>query len=147
MTDKHFPDLTDQQRARIWAAGSDISEMAVRLRAGTATPDDVAGALGRLFSTDDNRDALRLPPDAGVHAECLERILRRIRSCPGRGVNTEHGRRFRFTTCKSAKKESRPCLFEYQPSIASAPESMPYLPRIGSFRRSLKRLPGWALNC
>lgn len=68
-------------------------------------------------------------------------------SCPGRGVNTEHGRRFRFTTCKSAKKESRPCLFEYQPSIASAPESMPYLPRIGSFRRSLKRLPGWALNC
>ena len=71
----------------------------------------------------------------------------RAGSCPGRGVNTEHGRRFRFTTCKSAKKESRPCLFEYQPSIASAPESMPYLPRIGSFRRSLKRLPGWALNC
>ncbi|MCA2246066.1 MULTISPECIES: hypothetical protein [Mycobacteriaceae] len=91
MTDKHFPDLTDQQRARIWAAGSDISEMAVRLRAGTATPDDVAGALGRLFSTDDNRDALRLPPDAGVHAECLERILRRIPDGWGRWFRHDAG--------------------------------------------------------
>ena len=35
--------------------------------------------------------------------------------CPESGVNREDGRRFRFTTCKSVKKESRPCLFEYQP--------------------------------
>ena len=30
------------------------------------------------------------------------------RSCPESGVNREHGRRFRFTTCKSAKKEITP---------------------------------------
>src|SRR6478735_2323277 len=29
-------------------------------------------------------------------------------SCPESGVNREHGRRFRFTTCKSAKKEITP---------------------------------------
>src|SRR5271166_1746298 len=29
-------------------------------------------------------------------------------SCPESGVNREHGRRFRFTTCKSAKKEVTP---------------------------------------
>ncbi len=33
------------------------------------------------------------------------------RSCPEARVNREHGRRFRFTTWMSAKKESRPCLF------------------------------------
>lgn len=41
------------------------------------------------------------------------------------GVNREHEHRFRFTTWKSAKKESRPCLSEYQPPTASAPKSTP----------------------
>ena len=75
------------------------------------------------------------------------RIIKWEGSCPGSGVNREHGRRFRFTTCKSAKKESRPCLFEYQPPTASAPKSTPCLPRIGSFRRSLKKSPAWAPSC
>ncbi|PBA28945.1 hypothetical protein CKJ65_25545 [Mycobacterium intracellulare] len=66
----------------------------------------------------------------------------RNRSCPESGRNREHGRRFRFTTCKSVKKEKlRPCLFEYQPPAVSAPRSMPCLPRIGSCWRSLKKSP------
>lgn len=91
MTDKHIPELTDQQWARIWAAGSDISEMSARLRAGTATPDDLAGALRHLLSTDDNRDALHIPPDAGVHGECLKRILRRIPDGWGRWFRHDAG--------------------------------------------------------
>ena len=47
--------------ARIWAASSDLTEMAARLRAGIATPNDVAGAINRLLSTEDNRDALYTP--------------------------------------------------------------------------------------
>ncbi len=45
------------------------------------------------------------------------------RSCPESGVNREHGRRFRFTNCKSVKKELRPCLFEYPLPTVSAPRS------------------------
>lgn len=91
MADKHIPELTDQQRARIWAAGSDINEMTALLRAGTATPDDVAGALNRLLSTEVNRDALHIPPDASMHAESLERILRRIPDGWGRWFRHDAG--------------------------------------------------------
>jgi hypothetical protein len=64
--------------------------------------------------------------------------------CPGCGVNGEHGRRFRFTTCKSAKKESRPCPFEYQPLTASAPKSTRCSPTAESSRKSWKNSPASA---
>ncbi len=66
------------------------------------------------------------------------------RSCPGSGVNREHARRFRFTTCKSAKKESRPCLSAYQRPTVSAPKSTPCSPRIGNCLKSLKKSPASA---
>jgi hypothetical protein len=91
MADKDFPKLDDQRWARIWAAGSDINEMTARLRAGTATPEDVDGALNRLLSTDVDRDALHVPPDAGEYAAGLDRILRRIPDGWGRWIRHDAG--------------------------------------------------------
>ena len=68
MTDNEIPKLTDEQWARIWTTGSDMNELVARLRARTATPEDLAGALNRLLSTDVNRDAFHIPPDPGAYA-------------------------------------------------------------------------------
>jgi hypothetical protein len=63
----HLPEFTDAQRARWRAAASDIGELSAGLRDGTATHDDVQGALHRLVSCDVDRDtllnALHIPPD------------------------------------------------------------------------------------
>lgn len=91
MADNHIPELTDHQRARLWATGSDINEMTARLRAGIATPEDVAGALNRLLSTEVSRDGLHIPFDAGAQADALERILRRIPGRWGRWIRHDAG--------------------------------------------------------
>lgn len=106
-------------------------------------------------------DALRVMGINPIHALVVPRVLAAtvvalalsssvtlVGSCPEFGGNREHGRRFRFTTCRSAKKEElRPCLFEYQPPTVSAPRWMPCLPRIGSCWRSLKKPLAWWPNC
>jgi hypothetical protein len=123
MADNEIPELTDQQWARIWAASSDMNEMATRLRAGTATPEDVAGALNRLLSTEDNPDALHIPPDASIYAAPLERILRRIPNGWGAGsattpagtrsaspATTNWRRLTPITLCTKSKKSSGHCV-------------------------------------
>ncbi|WP_421845514.1 SDR family oxidoreductase [Mycobacterium sp.] len=95
--------------------------------------DEAVTRLGRL-------DALI--NIAGNHA--MRRTETVTGSCPGSGVNREHARRFRFTTCKSAKKESRSCLSAYQRPTVSAPKSTPCSPRIGNCLKSLKKSPASA---
>lgn len=63
------PELSDAEKIRLRAAVSDITEMSIGLRAGTATPGDVEGAFNRLKSCDIDRnalvDAMHIPPGAG----------------------------------------------------------------------------------
>jgi hypothetical protein len=90
-----FPELTDAQKAGWQAAVSDIREMSAGLRDGTATREDMEGALNRLLSCDIDRDILinsvHVPPDAGPYAAALERILRRIPDGWGRWISHDAG--------------------------------------------------------
>jgi hypothetical protein len=83
MTDRNdFPELTEAQKALWRAVVSDAREMSAGLHDGTATREDMQGALYHLLSCDIDWDmlinALHVPPDAGPYAPALERILRRI---------------------------------------------------------------------
>lgn len=90
-----FPELSDAQKAGWQAAVPDIREMSAGLRDGTATREDMEGALNRLVSCDIDRDALinavHVPPDAGRYAAALERILRRIPDRWGRWISHDAG--------------------------------------------------------
>ena len=93
--DHDIPELTDAEKIRVRAMVSDMTEMAAGLRAGTATPEDVAGGVARIMSVDVDRDtminALRMPTDAGPFAAALETILRRIPDGWGRWISYDAG--------------------------------------------------------
>ena len=93
--DRDSPELTEAQKVRWQAAVSDIREMSAGLRDGTATREDMEGALNRLTPCDIDRDtlinALHIPTDAGPYAEALERILRRIPDGWGRWISHDAG--------------------------------------------------------
>lgn len=90
-----FPELTDAQKARWLATTSDMREMSAGVRNGTATQEDIEGALNRLISHDIDRNtlinALHVPTDAGPYAAALERILRRIPDGWGRWISHDAG--------------------------------------------------------
>jgi hypothetical protein len=90
-----FPELTHVEKARWQAVMSDLTGMSASLRDGTATQEDIEGALNRLVSCDIDRDtlinALHVPPDAGPYAPALERILRRIPDGWGRWISHDAG--------------------------------------------------------
>jgi hypothetical protein len=89
------PELTVVQKARWQAAVSDMSEMSVDLRNGSATQQDIQGVLNRLQSCDINTDrvinAPHVPPDAGPYAPALQRILYRIPDGWGRWICHDAG--------------------------------------------------------
>jgi hypothetical protein len=93
--DHDIPELTDAENIRVRAMVSDMTEMAAGLRAGTATPEDVAGGVARIMSVDVDRDTmiktLRMPTDAGPFAPALETILRRIPDGWGRWISHDAG--------------------------------------------------------
>jgi hypothetical protein len=93
--DHDIPELTDAEKIRVWAMVSDMAEMAAGLCAGTATPEDVEGAVARIMSVDVDRDtmlnALDIPADAGPFAPALETILRRIPDGWGRWISHDAG--------------------------------------------------------
>lgn len=96
MSENHdIPALTDAERIRVQAMVSDMTEMAAGLRAGTATPEDVAGGVARIMSVDFDRDtmlnALHIPTDAGPFAPAVETILRRIPDGWGRWISHDAG--------------------------------------------------------
>lgn len=90
-----IPELTDAERILWRATESDFAAMGDALRNGTATPDDVEGAFGRLLSMDYDRDrhrnALHIPGDAGEYAAAIETILRRIPDGWGRWLSVDAG--------------------------------------------------------
>ena len=94
-SDDGIPELTESERIRIRATESDVTAMGEALRSGTATHDDVEGALARLRSLDidpqKQRNALHIPADAGPHAAAIEMILRRIPDCWGRWISVDAG--------------------------------------------------------
>jgi hypothetical protein len=93
--DHDIPELTDAEKIRVRAMVSDMTEMAAGLRAGTATREDVEGAVARIMSVDVDRDtmlnALHIPADAGRFAAALETILRRIPDGWGRWISHDAG--------------------------------------------------------
>lgn len=93
--DHDIPELTDAEKIRVRAMVSDMTELAAGLRSGTATPEDVEGAVARIMSLDVDRDtmlnALHLPTDAGPSATALETILRRIPDGWGRWISHDAG--------------------------------------------------------
>ncbi|KAA0109928.1 hypothetical protein [Mycolicibacterium sp. P1-5] len=93
--DDGIPDLTEAELVRIRATESDVTAMGDALRNGTATHDDVEGALARLRSLDidpqKQRNALHVPADAGPHSTALETILRRIPDGWGRWISVDAG--------------------------------------------------------
>ncbi len=93
--DRDIPELTDAEKIRVRAMVSDMTEMAAGQRAGTATPEDVAGGVARMMSVDVDRDtmlnALHIPADAGQFAPALEKILRRIPDGWGRWISHDAG--------------------------------------------------------
>jgi hypothetical protein len=93
--DHDIPELTDAEKIRVRAMVSDMTEMAAGLRAGTATPEAVAGGVARIMSVDIDRDtmlnALHIPADAGPFAPALETILRRIPDGWGRWISHDAG--------------------------------------------------------
>ena len=96
MSEHHdIPELTPAEQIRVRAMVSDMTEMAAGLRAGTATPEDVEGAVARIMSVDVDRDtmlnALHMPADAGPFAPALETILRRIPDGWGRWIGHDAG--------------------------------------------------------
>lgn len=73
MTDRNdFPELTEAQKALWRAVVSDAREMSAGLHDGTATREDMQGALYHLLSCDIDWDtlinALHVPSDAGPYA-------------------------------------------------------------------------------
>jgi len=95
MSEEHdIPEL-DAEKIRVWAMVSDMTEMAAGLRAGTATPEDVAGGVARVISVDVDPhtmlNALHIPTDAGSFAAALETILRRIPNGWGRWISHDAG--------------------------------------------------------
>jgi hypothetical protein len=92
---RDIPELTEAEQIRVRAMVSDMTEMASGLGAGTATPDDVEGAVARIMSVDVDRDtmlnALHIPADAGPFAAALETILRRIPDGWGRWISHDAG--------------------------------------------------------
>lgn len=90
-----IPELTEAQRLRWKAASSDMREMSASVRDGTATREEVQGALNRLLSCDIDRDvllnSLHIPDDAGIYAAGLEKILRRIPDGWGRWISHDAG--------------------------------------------------------
>jgi hypothetical protein len=90
-----LPELTDAPKMRWQATVSDITAMSAGLRDGTATDEDIQGALNRLLSCDIDRDtllnAVHIPPDAGVYGPALEKILRRIPDGWGRWISHDAG--------------------------------------------------------
>jgi hypothetical protein len=96
MSEHHdIPELTPAEKIRVRAMVSDMTEMAAGLRAGTAAPEDVEGAVARVMSVDVDRDtmlnALHVPVDAGPFAPALETILRRIPDGWGRWIGHDAG--------------------------------------------------------
>lgn len=96
MTDRNdFPELTEAQKALWRAVVSDAREMSAGLHDGTATREDMQGALYHLLSCDIDWDmlinALHVPSDAGPYAPALERILRRIPDGWGRWISHNAG--------------------------------------------------------
>jgi hypothetical protein len=93
--DQDIPELTPAEKIRVRAMVSDMTEMAAGLRAGTATPQGVEGAVARITSVDVDRDtmlnALHIPADAGPFAPALETILRRIPDGWGRWIGHDAG--------------------------------------------------------
>jgi hypothetical protein len=67
-----IPELSDAQKIRVRATVSDLTAISAGLRAGSATKEDVAGAVARIMSLDIDRrtfiNALHIPVDAGLHA-------------------------------------------------------------------------------
>ncbi|ORB62780.1 hypothetical protein [Mycolicibacterium tusciae] len=93
MSEHHdIPELTPAERIRVRAMVSDMTEMAAGLRAGTAAPEDVEGAVARIMSDRDTMlNALQVPTDAGPFAAALETILRRIPDGWGRWIGHDAG--------------------------------------------------------
>jgi len=96
MSEHHdTPELTPAEKIRVQAMASNMTEMAAGLRAGTAAPEDVEGAVARIMSVDIDRDtmlnALHVPADAGPLAAALETILRRIPDGWGRWIGHDAG--------------------------------------------------------
>ena len=93
--DDGIPELTEAELIRIRATESDVAAMGDALRNGTATHDDVEGALARLWSLDidpqKQRNALHIPGDAGPHSAAIETILRRIPDSWGRWISVDAG--------------------------------------------------------
>lgn len=93
--DDDIPEPTEAQKMRWQAAVSDMSELSARLRKGTATREDMQGALERLPSDGIDQDtlinSLHVPCDAGPYAQALERILRRIPDGWGRWIGHDAG--------------------------------------------------------
>ncbi len=93
--DDGIPELTEAEKIRLQATHSDFAAMSAALRSGTATPDDVQGAFGRLKSLgidpDTWRNALHIPADAGPSTAAIEAILRRIPEGWGRWIGTDAG--------------------------------------------------------
>jgi hypothetical protein len=92
---RDIPELTPAEKIRVRAMVSDMTEMAAGLRAGTATPEDVADGVARIMSVDVDSDtmlnALHIPADAGPFAPALETILRRIPDGWGRWISHDAG--------------------------------------------------------
>ncbi|TRW89179.1 hypothetical protein FK535_02715 [Mycolicibacterium sp. 018/SC-01/001] len=69
--------------------------MGEALRNGTATPDDVEGALARSKAVDIDpatlRNVLRVSSDDGPHAEAIEAIVRRIPNGWARWLSVDAG--------------------------------------------------------
>lgn len=88
-------ELTEAELIRIRATESDVTAMGDALRNGTATHDDVEGALARLRSLDvdphKQRNAMHIPADAGPHSAAIETILRRIPDSWGRWIGVDAG--------------------------------------------------------
>jgi hypothetical protein len=90
-----IPEFNDAEKIRSRAMISDLTAMGAGLRDGSATEDDVAGAVARITSLDIDRDtfinALHIPADAGPYASALENILRRIPDGWGRWFSHDAG--------------------------------------------------------
>lgn len=121
--DDGLPEFTESERIRIQATESDFASMGDALRNGTATPEDVEGALARFMSLDidpqKRRNALHIPAEP-------DRMRRRSRpSCAG------------SPTAGDAGSASTPAGTPWSsPPITASPSLMP----ITSCTRSRKNL-------
>lgn len=90
-----IPEFSEPEEIRVRAMVSEMTAMGAGLRDGSATEEDVAGAVDRIMSLDVDREtfvnALHIPADAGPHAVELENILRRIPDGWGRWISHDAG--------------------------------------------------------